>query len=50
MWPSILKNMRGETGLVMRDLYSVFTFEKVHNLHLILFQTFEELSSSRITT
>lgn len=33
-WPSSLEELCGSGGLVVEDLYSMFTFEPLHNLHL----------------
>lgn len=32
-WPSFLEELKGEEGVMIRNLYSVFASEPLHNLH-----------------
>lgn len=34
--PSLLESGRDALGLSPKDMYSVFTFEQIHNLHLVI--------------
>lgn len=33
-WPSLSEELSGKKGLLIKDLYSVFTFESLHSLHI----------------